>query len=194
MTSTPVKPTAVGILRAWVAISWKSFGGGQAVQLLAYSDLVDSRGWLTAQEWGEDYGLVQLVPGINLIALSAMTGWPGALSSVLGLIGPAFFITVLLTIVYLRISAVSIVQAGVHGLVTAATAMSLISAGRLLRPALRTSAQDVSLISAIAVAIPLLCAVAVVTTDLPVFGVLLAGGSLMAGALALKDRSASSKP
>src|SRR5258706_8167279 len=151
MTSTPVKPTAVGILRAWVAISWKSFGGGQAVQLLAYSDLVDSRGWLTAQEWGEDYGLV---PGINLIALSAMTGWPGALSSVLGLIGPAFFITVLLTIVYLRISAVSIVQAGVHGLVTAATAMSLISAGRLLRPALRTSAQDGSLISAIAVAIP----------------------------------------
>jgi len=181
-------PSSTELLRLWTAISFKSFGGGQAVQLLAYNALVDSRRWLTPESWSETYGLVQIVPGINFVALALITGlrlcgWAGAASSVAGLVGPSFLITVAMTAAYSQIAGIRLVQAGLRGMVTAAAAMSIISAWRLFSPAFRASASDGGLIAGATVAITLGSSALVVLANVPILALVLVAGSLMAGLL-----------
>jgi chromate transporter len=187
------------LLRVWAAISFKSFGGGQAVQLLAFDALVSSRRWLTPTSWSETYGLVQIVPGINLFALSLITGlrlagWAGAASSVAGLVAPSFLVTVAMTALYSRVVDVRIVQAGVRGMVTAAAAMSIISAWRLFYPAFRASASENPLTAGATVAITLSAGVLVVVADVAVFALVLIAGGLMAAVLWVKRGSVRNGP
>lgn len=191
--SAPTTPSWTELLRVWAAISFKSFGGGQAVQLLAYNALVDSRRWLTPTSWSETYGLIQIVPGINLVALSLITGlrlsgWSGAIGSVVGLVGPSFLITILMTVAYSRIADIRVVQAGLRGMVTAAVAMSIISAWRLFSPAYRSSASDGGLVAGATVAITLASSALVILANMPVFVLVLVTGFIMAALLWVRRR------
>lgn len=198
MRAAPTAPSWTELLRVWAAISFKSFGGGQAVQLLAYNTLVTSRRWLTPTSWSETFGLVQIVPGINLVALSLITGlrlagWAGAVSSVVGLVAPSFLVTVAMTAIYSRIADIHLVQAGVRGMVTAAAAMSVISGWRLFSPAFRASASESRLTAVATVAITLGAGVLVVVADVAVFALVLVAGALMAAVLWVKRGSVRSE-
>jgi len=86
-------PTTLRVCAVWARIGLQSFGGGQAVQLYAYRAFVQKRRWLTSAEWADAWGFCQLIPGINLLALAALTGsrlvgTAGALAGVVGLLAP----------------------------------------------------------------------------------------------------------
>src|SRR5205823_3911976 len=78
-------------------IAMLSFGGGSA--LWAHRVLVEELGWLDADEFLKALGLCQLLPGANLINLSAhigarFQGAAGALVGVLGIVLVPFVIIV----------------------------------------------------------------------------------------------------
>ena len=97
--------------------------------------------------------------------------------------GAEFFVTLLLTIVYAKVEGTPLLQAGLHGLFAAAVAATLVNSWRLGKPVLRVSALKSPILLAVAVFIAIGAAVLILTTDLPVFALLLCGGAVMAAAL-----------
>ena len=139
-------PSAVKLLALWTRIGAQSFGGGQAVQLYAIAALVDARGWLSAAEWGECWGICQVVPGINLIAAAAITGnrlagWRGAIASLAGLLVPSIVITVAVAAVYDRVHTLRVVQDALRGVVAAAGGGAWLVSWRLARPVITSNAR-----------------------------------------------------
>lgn len=178
----------------WTAISLKSFGGGTAVQLYAYRELVESRRWLTAERWAEAYGLCRLTPGINLIALALLTGAdldgiPGAVASTIGLLLPSVLVTLLIAVVYTKVATLTVVQAAFRGVITAAAGMSIAVGWKLVHPALRTGWGEGWYMVVATVGIAIGCALLVVVTNLPVYALLLGAALGMGILLTFHDRT-----
>ena len=164
----------------------QSFGGGQAVQLYAYEELVDSRGWLKPEDWSEAWGICQMVPGVNVIAVSALTGyrlagWPGVSASVVGLIVPSVVITLVMTAGFVQVRDLLWVRSGLHGLVFAAAGGSVMVAYRLIRPLLSASRRESLPRLAAAVGIVAWAALLAATGRIPLLAVLLGAGAILAG-------------
>ena len=86
MTARAV-PTTADWLRVNLAIGTMSFGSASRIPL--YEDAVGrERGWLTREEFAEVLTVAQLLPGPNLVNLSAYLGYRlvGPLGSVLGIL------------------------------------------------------------------------------------------------------------
>ena len=187
------QPTAIRLLLLWTVVGLQSFGGGQAVQLYAYEALVVSRAWITPDDWSRDWGICQVAPGVGLIALATllghrMTGIRGAFSSLFGLLVPSIIITVLLAAVYEQIRDVAIVQAGIHGLVMAATGGSLLVAVRIISPVLTASRARGSIALAGAYAVMLAAILLILETTLPLFIIIIGGAALLSAAFVLTSR------
>lgn len=87
MTSPRPVPTTLDWLRVNVAIGTLSFGS--ASRIVLYEDaVVRDRGWLSAGEFAEVLTVAQLLPGPNLVNLSAYLGYRlvGPLGTVLGVL------------------------------------------------------------------------------------------------------------
>ena len=87
MTIAPAVPTTADWLRVNLLIGTLSFGSASRIPL--YEDaVVRERGWLTPDEFAEVLTMAQLLPGPNLVNLSAYLGYRlvGPLGSVLGIL------------------------------------------------------------------------------------------------------------
>ena len=132
------------LLRVWLGLGAQSFGGGTATLALIRRAAVDEEKWLTEAEFGRFWGLVQLAPGINLVALTILIGrraagaW-GIFVSLLGLLLPSAAITILLTAGYSRVQHVAWVQAALRGIVPAVVGLGLVTAWQIAFPLLRGS-------------------------------------------------------
>ena len=74
MTSTRPVPTAMDWLRVNLTIGTLSFGS--ASRIVLYEDaVVRERGWLSEDEFSEVLTVAQLLPGPNLVNLSAYLGY-----------------------------------------------------------------------------------------------------------------------
>jgi len=80
-------PWSVGAL--YLRLGNTTFGGGDPTMAALQRELVDNRGWLTAEQHGLAYGLARVTPGTNVLAYCAATGWmlAGWLGSLLGVSG-----------------------------------------------------------------------------------------------------------
>src|SRR4029077_18997455 len=112
-------PGAAALARTWTLIGLKSAGAGQTVQLVAFETLVTSRKWIQPREWAESWGLVQLMPGMNIVALAVLTGSrlaraKGAVASFAGLFIPSVLVTIAFTAVYGRVHDVQPIGGAVH--------------------------------------------------------------------------------
>ena len=177
-------PSALFLLRLWAQIGAQSFGGGQAVFLLAFRQFVEVRAWLTAEEWAEAFGLCQLAPGMNLVALAALTGrrlagLPGAVLAPVGLLAPSIVITVVLAAALGRLQHLPGVAAALHGVVLAATGGSLVVTWNLAKPLFRSSARDGRAMLAAAIAVTLLAAL-LLLLQVPVVAIMLGAGAALA--------------
>jgi chromate transporter len=186
-------PDGSGLLAIWTRIGLQSFGGGQAVQLLAYDELVDKRGWLRPEDWAEAWGVCQLVPGVNVIAVAALTGsrlagWTGVAASVGGLMVPSILITVALTAAFASVRDLHFVRAGLHGIVLAAAGCSVMVGYRLIRPIVAASRLESAWILATGVAIVLVAALLALTGRIPLLLVLIGAGAVSALVVALASR------
>jgi chromate transport protein ChrA len=177
----------------WLKASGQGVGGAGTSGLSAYNDLVISRSWISADEWAECWAVCQLAPGVTTIAMALLTGsrlarTSGAAASFAGLCLPSLFVTVLVTVLYVKVEGTSLLQAGLHGLFAAAVAATLVNSWRLGAPVLRASASNSPAVTAVALLIALGAAVLILVTGLPVFALLLGGGVVMAATLWFAER------
>lgn len=192
--STAIPPTPLKLLMIWMKAAGQAIGGGGSGVLTAYNAMVAARGWLSAESWAECWAICQIVPGVNIMAMALLTGsrlagWPGAVASLAGLVGPSVVATLLITIVYSRVQGLHVVQSGLHGLMAAAAAGSIMFSWRLASPAVRASLARGRLVFAVGLVIVVASAVLVRTTQVPVFVMLLTGGGAMGLTLWVDDRS-----
>src|SRR5579872_4807375 len=77
------------LLCIWLAVGVQSFGGGGTTLVLIRRAAVEQYGWLSAAEFTRQWGLCQMAPGINLLALVILLGRrvAGMRGIALGLLG-----------------------------------------------------------------------------------------------------------
>lgn len=85
----PAGPRHAGdLFRAFTAMAMQGFGGVLGV---VQRELVDKRGWLTNEQFIEEWALAQVLPGPNVCNLALMyghrqLGWRGAAAALAGLL------------------------------------------------------------------------------------------------------------
>lgn len=174
-------PSSRQLLRVWLTLSVQSFGGGTATLALIRRAAVDEQRWVSAEEFGRFWGLVQLAPGINLLALTVLlgrrtAGVRGVALALTGLLLPSAALTIFLTAVYAYVQQLAPVQAALRGIVPAVAGLGFLTAWQIARPLLVRPARFFILAGS---------ALAAWLGAVPVLAVLLAGGLLgaMDGAL-----------
>ena len=148
MTSPRPVPTAMDWLRVNLAIGTLSFGS--ASRIVLYEDaVVRERGWLTEDEFSEVLTVAQLLPGPNLVNLSAYLGYrlvgiPGARHGIVCLCFPGAVLAVALS----GVLAVDRpwVQAPLRGMAVAGMVLLLVFLWRRL-PGLASTAEPGTLAS-----------------------------------------------
>ncbi len=185
-TSAPTEPaTARSLLRAWAVMGVISFGGGQSIQLYAYRHFVQRRRHFRPAQWSEMWGICQLVPGMNLIALcvlvgARLAGAGGAVASLAGLLTPSIAITIAVTYLYARLAAIPAVGGAMRGVVAASVGMAMVNAIRIAGPPLAATRRLGRLAGAAGLVVPAVAGLLVFVTSLPIYALLVGGGIFVA--------------
>ena len=132
------------LFRVWLSLGLQSFGGGAATLALIRRTAVDTHRWVTEAEFARFWSLVQLAPGINLLALTILIGRraggsKGITLALAGLLLPSAAVTVLLTASYERVQNMPLVRDGLHGILPATVGLGLVTVWQIARPMLLQS-------------------------------------------------------
>ena len=130
------RPDARALFGAFLAIGLAGFGG---VLPFARRGLVESKGWLTAEEFNETLALCQSLPGPNIVNLSVVigsrfAGAGGAAAALAGLVGAPVAIVIALGALYGRFGAVGRVPQVMAGLAAAAAGLVAATAVKMAAP------------------------------------------------------------
>jgi chromate transporter len=173
------------LLWIWTVIGAQSFGGGSATLYLIRRVAVERNGWLTDDDFTRYWGICQIAPGINILGLVVLIGWrvsgaPGALLSLSGLLLPSAAITVALTSIYSSIREAPVVRAAIAGVVPATVGLGLLLAFTMLRPLLIGARREGRMSSVTAVGVLLASAIAAAFGRVPVLAILWGAGAFSA--------------
>ncbi len=107
------------------SIALQGFGG---VLTIVQRELVDKRGWLTQQQFVEDWAVSQILPGGNVINLCIILGnrffgWRGALAALAGILAVPLCIVLVLASLYTQFADVQAVSGAVRGMGGAAAGL-----------------------------------------------------------------------
>jgi len=136
--------TAVGrsSLRAFLfyflRLGTLGFGGPIALAGHMQQDLVEQRGWISAQEYKEGLALAQLAPGPLAAQLAMYLGWVrarglGATLVALAFVGPSFLMVLVLSELYVRFGGLPWMQGLFYGIGAAVIAIIARSVLKLVR-------------------------------------------------------------
>lgn len=136
------RPCPKSLMDLFLSFTWlamQGFGGALAV---AQRELVDKKRWLTNEEFAEEWGVAQILPGPNVVNLAVMIGgrhfgWRGALAAVAGMISIPLLVLLLIAIVYAQFAAHPGVAGALRGMGAVAAGM-IAAAGMRLLPAIKT--------------------------------------------------------
>jgi chromate transporter len=136
---SPTPPTLAELFLGFTRVAAFAFGG---VLPWARYVLVDRRRWLTPDEFTDTLALCQLLPGPNIVNMSVAIGArfhgiPGALASVLGILGVPVVVVLLLATFYAEFAHVPAVDRGLAGMAAAAAGLILGMAAKMADPILR---------------------------------------------------------
>lgn len=134
-------PSLARLFFIWLLLGVQSFGGGVATLTLIRNAAVDRERWITAEEFARDWGLVQLAPGINLVALTILlgrrvAGAGGIAAALAGLLLPSAAITALLTALYTHIQSLRVTELALRGVIPATVGLGLVTAVQIVWPIL----------------------------------------------------------
>jgi chromate transporter len=186
MTASPPAADAAAQLRprpasltdlfvSFTLLALQGFGGVLAV---VQRELVEKKGWLTKEEFIEEWAVAQIMPGPNVINLSITLGaryfgWRGAVVAIAGMLTCPLLVVLSLALIYAQFANSVQVAGALRGM--GAVAAGLITAtGLKLMVALQKNTLGLPL----CIAIGLLCFVAIAWLKLPLLWVLLALGGL----------------
>src|SRR5207253_6776855 len=117
------------------------FGGPIALAGHMQQDLVEQRGWISAQEYKQGLALAQLAPGPLAAQLAIYLGWVrgrvlGATLVGIAFVAPSFLMVLALSALYLKFGGLAWMQALFYGIGAAVIAIIAWSAARLARTTL----------------------------------------------------------
>ncbi|MBB6579191.1 chromate transporter [Comamonas odontotermitis] len=130
-TASPATPQRHAPRNLWhlfttfTVIALQGFGG---VLAIVQRELVEKRGWLTNQEFIEDWSVAQIMPGPNVVNLSITLGdryfgWRGALAASLGMLLVPMLLVIALAVLYNHWSASPAVAGAVRGMAAVAAGL-----------------------------------------------------------------------
>ena len=160
---------------SFTVLALQGFGGVLAV---VQRELVEKKGWLTKEEFVEEWAVAQIMPGPNVINLSITLGaryfgWRGAVVAIAGMLTCPLLVVLCLALVYAQYANSVQVAGALRGM--GAVAAGLITAtGLKLMVALQKNVLGLPLCSALG----LLVFVAIAWLKLPLLWVLVALGGL----------------
>ena len=125
-----------GLLLYFLQLGTFGFGGPIALVGYMQRDLVERRGWITKEEYGEGLALAQLAPGPLAAQLSFYLGYVhyrilGATAVGLAFVLPSFLIVVALGWAYVRYGGLTWMQAVFYGVGAAVIGIIALSAYKL---------------------------------------------------------------
>ncbi|POZ61316.1 chromate transporter [Chromobacterium alticapitis] len=134
MDSDLIKPSRRELFAGFFSVGVTGFGG---VLPQAHNMLVQRRRWLSEQDFAEQLGLCQVLPGPNIVNMAVAIGGrfhgpSGALAAICGLLLAPMVIVLLLASLYGRYRQLPLVEHVMHGLASAAAGLLLAMALRLL--------------------------------------------------------------
>lgn len=135
-------PSLAALTWLYLRIGNLTFGGGDPTMLALQRELVDKRGWLTADQYGMTYSMARVTPGTNVLAFCAgsgwlIRGWLGALLTVAAVGAPCSFLVVWLISRYDPATNPHWVRQVFTAIAASATGMMAAGSYRLIRPNLR---------------------------------------------------------
>ncbi len=133
------KPNLASLTLLFFRVGNTTFGGGNPTMAALHNELVTSRPWLTADQYGLCFGLARVTPGTNILAFCAgaawqLLGWPAALLAVLAVVVPSALIVLALSGGYDVMQRYPLAMAAVSGTLAAATGLMATAAWQLLKP------------------------------------------------------------
>jgi chromate transporter len=89
---------------SFTLLALQGFGG---VMVIVYRELVEKKGWLTDDEFLEDWSVAQLLPGANIINLALIIGnryfgLRGALTALAGIMMAPLVVVIAVTLIYTK--------------------------------------------------------------------------------------------
>ena len=173
------------MFRVWLLIGAQSFGGGAATSYLIQQTFVDRLHLFEPVEYAELSAMVQLVPGMNLLALTTLIGWrlgktAGLLVSLAGLLLPSVSISLAMSAAYLGVQSLSVTQAALRGVVPAMAGVSVATLWRTVLPVVAARRREGAAGLGLSVLVLLGCGViAFLDPVLPVFVLYALGGGAL---------------
>ena len=125
-------PTPTALFLGFSRVGLSGFGG---VLPWARRLLVDTEGWLSAEEFNVLLGLCQFLPGPNVVNLAVAVGvrfcgWRGAVAGAVGLMLGPFLLALVLGVLYGLYGELPTVQSMLHGI-------TLVGAGLIIAMGIR---------------------------------------------------------
>lgn len=193
------RPTPAALLGTWLNLGWQSFGGGASTLTLIRRACIEQNPWITEDEFNRFWALVQLAPGINLLALTILigkriAGWRGILICLTGMLLPSFAITVLLTACYAHIEDLAVVKAALRGIVPATVGLGALTAWNMGGSQLKESQPQGRRVLAAHLLILFGCMAAVTAGRVPILLGLVGGGVAGAFAAGLRTEQSPVRP
>lgn len=132
-TAAPRTPAELFWSCSWIAL--QGFGGVLAV---VQRELVDKRGWLTREQFVEDWAVAQVLPGPNVVNLSLMLGdryfgWRGALAAFAGMLLFPLCVLLAIAVLFASVADHPMAQGALRG-------MSAVAAGLVAGTGLKLAA------------------------------------------------------
>jgi chromate transporter len=171
--SAPQSPA--DLFFSFTLLALQGFGG---VFAIIQHELVDKKGWLTKEEFIEEWAVAQIMPGPNVVNLSLMIGarhfgLRGALAAMAGLLAVPLLLVLLLALVYEQFGNHPDVIGALRGMGAVAAGLIIASAFKL-STALKSSALGIPTCVALGGA----CFVGIALLQWPLAYILLGLGSI----------------
>ena len=179
--ASPSRPKPHSNADLFWSFTWLALQGFGGVLAVVQRELVDRKGWLTREEFLEDWAVAQILPGPNVVNLSLMIGdryfgMRGALSALAGILVFPTLVVLALAVLFTGFADMPQAQGALRGM--GAVAAGLITAtGLKLIPALKKNVMGVLA----NIGLSAITFIAVALVKIPLAWVLLVVGSSACG-------------
>ena len=126
------------ILRAFIVIGATTFGGGYAMMPALERELIQKRGWISADEVMDYFTIAQITPGIIAVNVATFVGCKrrgaaGGIIATIGLILPGVCLMILIALCIKRFAEYPVVRHAFTGIRVAVCALILDTALKLFK-------------------------------------------------------------
>jgi chromate transporter len=176
--AAPPRPRPESLTDLFVSFTVLALQGFGGVLAVVQRELVEKKGWLTKEEFVEEWAVAQIMPGPNVINLAINLGarhfgWRGAVVGIAGMITCPLLLLLMLALAYAHYANSPQVAGALRGMGAVAAGL-IIATGLKLMAALKKNTMGL----AVCIVMGVLTFVAIVLLRLPLLWVLAVLGGI----------------